>query len=358
MDIDFMDIKIKEIKMKKCFFVMVMVLALIAPLVLSGCEKDKRMKIGIAKIVDHPALNALEQGVLDFLNEAGVDALYDMQNANGDPNTASQIASQFENERVKVAIGIATPIAVALAVGVTDIPVVFAAVTDPVSAGLVDDVSRGLNNVTGMSDAISVPTHLALFKEVANIKTLGYIYTSNEANSVKSLADVQAVCIDFGIELIAQAISTSSDVKQAAQAIISRVDGIYITSDNTVYSALPSLFEVCHDAKKPLFSVDVTSCKEGGAMIASGFNYYKAGRATGEMVFRILNGTPPADIPVKFMTEPGDVDLLFDLDEAAACGIVIPPALLNEANFIIKDGILTERDKIKIETIETIEILE
>jgi putative ABC transport system substrate-binding protein len=328
--------------MKKSFFAVLMVMVLI----LGACKKDDRIKIGIAKIVDHLALNALEQGIIDTINDAGLDVIFDIQNANGDPNTASQIASQFKNENVTVAVGIATPIAVALAAAITDIPVVFGAVTDPVSAGLVENVAHGYKNVTGMSDAIFVSSHLRLFKEVANIKTLGYIYTSNEANSIKSLGDVKAACTDLGIDLVLQAISVSSEVKQAAQAIIGRVDGIYITNDNTIYSALPSLFEVCHNAKKPLFSVDVTSCKEGGSVIASGFNYYNAGRATGDIVLRILSGESPSDIPVKFMTSPDDIELLFDLDEAESCGIKIPTALLERANYIIENGMLIVRDPI------------
>ena len=294
---------------------------------LFGCAKkdssSKTVKIGIAKIVQHPALDAVEQGITDVVNESGFVADYDFQNANGDVNTAAQIALKYKDERVDVAVGIATPVALALATSIKDIPIVFGTVTDPVGAGLVSSIDKGENNVCGMSDAIPSEQHIALFKKVAGLKTLGYIYTSNEANSISALEQVKRGCQEAGL--------------------VDRVDGIYLTTDNTVFSALSSLVQVFGQAKKPIFSADVTGAEAGGCLMASGFNYYKAGRATGEMVVKILNGAKPADLPVRFMTEPSDSDLLFDLDVAAACGITIPQDLLDSANEIIVQGKLTKK---------------
>ncbi|MDR3324686.1 MAG: ABC transporter substrate-binding protein [Spirochaetaceae bacterium] len=329
--------------MKKYFFVGVCGF-LAAVLVLGGCSgKRKGLVVGVSKIVSHPALDAVERGLADELEAAGLNATFDWQNANGDVNTAAQIASRFKDEGVALAVGVGTPVAVALATVIADAPVVFTAVTDPVAAGLVDKLEGGKGNVTGMSDAIPVASQIKLFKDVAALKTLGYVYTSNEANSISALADVRSACEALGIELVAQSISSSSEVRQAAEAIAGRVDGVYVTTDNTVYSALPSLIEVCRRLKTPFFSADVTSCMDGGAMIAQGFSYYKAGRATGAMVVEILGGKRPEDIPVRFLTEPNEFDLLFDLDEAANCGIAIPPDILRQANYIFQNGALAER---------------
>ncbi|GHU31374.1 ABC transporter substrate-binding protein [Spirochaetia bacterium] len=300
-----------------------------------------QIRIGVAKIVQHEALDACERGIQDAIKARGINAIFDLQNANGDPNTAAQIANKFKSERVAVAVGIATPIAVALATAIPDIPVVFSSVTDPIAAHLVTSLNRGQGNVTGLSDAIPTADHIALFKEIAGIRTLGYIYTSSEANSIAALNLVQDACRAQGISLITQAISLSSELRQACEAIVNRVDGIYITTDNTVYSALPALLQVFANAKKPVFSGDVTAVQGGGAMIASGFNYYKAGLATGNIVADILEGKKPADIPVKFLTEPSESDLLFDLDAAKSCGITIPERYLSEANYIFENGKLT-----------------
>jgi len=324
-------------------------------LVLGGCSKQKtttasgggqkKYLIGIAKIVQHEALDAVEKGIQDALTERGYDYTADLQNANGDINTATQIANKFKSEKVDVAVGIATPVAVALANVLKDTPVVFATVTDPVGAKLVKSLDRGEGNVCGLSDAIPTVEHIGLFQKIANIKTLGYIYTSSEANSISSLAQVQAGCDKYGVALVSQSINTSADLRSAALAIINRVDGIYLSTDNTVFSALPALIQICRDAKKPIFSGDVTGALGGGCMIASGFNYYKAGKATGQIVADILGGKKPADIPVKFMTDPSDSDLLIDLDTAAVCGITIPDSLLKQANYVLQEGQLTHRNQ-------------
>lgn len=311
---------------------------------LTSCSKSSgKVKIGIAKIVQHPALDAVEQGVMDAIKDAGIDAEYDQQNANGDVGTAAQIATQFKAENVKVAVGIATPVAVSLATTLTKTPVVFGTVTDPLGAGLVDSLDHGKDYVTGMSDAIPTEQHIKLFTEIAHIKTLGYIYTSNEANSVSALELVKKGCAEAGIELVTQSITKSDEVKQAAEAIINRVDGIYLTTDNTVFSAISSLVEVFGKAKKPIFSGDVTAAKEGGIFMASGFNYYKAGRATGDIVVQILKGKKCSEIPVRFMTDPADSDFLINLDAASACNITIDQKYIDMANMIYQNGALTEK---------------
>lgn len=306
-------------------------------------KKPKQVKIGIAKIVQHVALDDVERGVMDAVKAAGIDAKYDLQNANGDVNTANQIAAQFRDERVDVAVGIATPIAIALANTMKDTPIVFGTVTDPLGAGLVKTLEHGERNITGMSDELPSVEHIKLFKKITGIKTLGYIYTSNEDNSISGLELVKKGCREAGLELVTQSISTSAEVRQAAEAIVNRVDGIYLTTDNTVFSALPSLVSVFNKAKKPIFSGDVTGAKNGGCFMASGFNYYKAGYATGEIVVQILNGKKPSEIPVRFMTQPSDSDLLFDLDTAKTCGITIPEEYLKQATFIIENGKLIEK---------------
>ena len=306
-------------------------------------KKAKQVKIGIAKIVQHVALDNVERGVMDAVKAAGIDAKYDLQNANGDVNTANQIAAQFRDERVDVAVGIATPIAIALANTMKDTPIVFGTVTDPLGAGLVKTLEHGERNITGMSDELPSVEHIKLFKKITGIKTLGYIYTSNEDNSISGLELVKKGCREAGLELVTQSISTSAEVRQAAEAIVNRVDGIYLTTDNTVFSALPSLVSVFNKAKKPIFSGDVTGAKNGGCFMASGFNYYKAGYATGEIVVQILKGKKPSEIPVRFMTQPSDSDLLFDLDVAKACGITIPEEYLKQATFIIENGKLIEK---------------
>lgn len=313
-----------------------------------GCSKkntDEKKTIGIAKTVQHAALDDVERGIMDVINESGIAVNYDLQNANGDMDTATQIANKYKDEHVDLAVGIATPVALALANAIKDIPVVFGTVTDPVGAGLVTSLTHGEGNITGMSDAVPTVQHIAQFAKVANIKKLGYIYTSNEANSISSLTLVREGCEKAGITLVTQAIANASEVKAAADAIVKHVDGIYLTMDNAVFSDLASLVQVFEAAKKPIFSADVTGAQAGGILMASGFNYYKAGRATGELCVEILNGKSPADIPVRLMTKASDSDLLLNLDAAALCGITFDNALILQANMIFADGKLTVKEE-------------
>lgn len=329
--------------MKKLISAISAILVLASSTAFAAPKKQHKIKIGIAKIVQHQALDDIEKGVIDAIKDAGIDATYDLQNANGDVGTAAQIANQYKAEKVDVAVGIATPVAVALATTLKNIPVVFGTVTDPLGAGLVSTLEHGERNVTGMSDAIPTEQHIKLFKKVAGIKTLGFIYTSSEDNSSSALALVKKGCEEAGIKLVTQSITKSDEVKQAAQAIVNRVDGIYLSTDNTVFSALASLVDVFGKAKKPIFSGDVTAAKEGGIFMASGFNYYKAGRATGEMVVKILNGAKPSELPVRFMTDPSDTDFLIDLDVAKNCNITLDKKYLDTANMIIQNGKLTTK---------------
>ncbi len=329
--------------MKKIISAVSALLVLASSTAFAAPKKQHKIKIGIAKIVQHQALDDIEKGVIDAIKDAGIDATYDLQNANGDVGTAAQIANQYKAEKVDVAVGIATPVAVALATTLKKIPVVFGTVTDPLGAGLVSTLEHGERNVTGMSDAIPTEQHIKLFKEVAGIKTLGYIYTSSEDNSSSALALVKKGCEEAGIKLITQSITKSDEVKQAAQSLVNRVDGIYLSTDNTVFSAIASLVDVFGKAKKPIFSGDVTAAKEGGIFMASGFNYYKAGRATGEMVVKILNGAKPSELPVRFMTDPSDTDFLIDLDAAKNCNITLDKKYLDTANMIIQNGKLTTK---------------
>lgn len=328
--------------MKKIIVAVMAVFTALA-LLTAKAKKDSKVKIGIAKIVQHPALDAIEQGIQDRLAQLGIEAEYNLQNANGDVGTAAQIAALYKSQKVDYAVGIATPVAVALANTIKNKPVIFSCVTDPVGAGLVTDVNSGYRNVTGLSDAIPTVEHIKIFAQIAGIKTLGYIYTSNEANSISSLELVKKGCEQAGIKLVSQSITKSDEVKQAADSIVSRVDGLYLTTDNTVFSALASVIGVFNKAKKPIFSGDVTGAQQGGIFMASGFNYYKAGLATADIIAELIGGKKPASIPVKFITKPEDSDLLFDLDTAKECGITIPEDYLSKANMIYQGGKLTTK---------------
>lgn len=308
-----------------------------------AAEAPKKVLIGVSKIVSHPALDAVVQGLQDELAAAKIDAVYDLQNANGDINAAASIATKFQSEKVTLAVGVATPTSQSLVNTLKGIPIVFTAVTDPVKAGLVSSLKKGDRNVTGVSDMTPVKQQIELLLKVKKIKRLGHIYTSSEENAVVLAGIVKQVCKELNIEFVETTVSKSSEVKQAVQAIIRRVDALYISTDNTVVSAMSAVSDVAMKAGVPIMSADPSSAENYPVLAAWGFDYYKMGRATGKLVVEILKGKKPEQIPTRFMTKTGDVDLLINLDVAKKLGLTFPKDIVKSANKIVQNGTLTKK---------------
>ncbi len=331
-------------KGKKISLLFVMFLFSIIPFSsANGAEPAKKSLIGISKIVSHPALDAVEKGIQDELAQEKIQVSYDLQNANGDIGTAASIANKFLSEKVTVAVGIATPTSQSLVNTLKNCPIVFSAVTDPVKAGLVKSLNGGEKWVTGVSDMTPVKQQIELLLRIKKIKRLGHIYTSSEENAVVLAGIVKKACKELGIEFVETTVSKSSEVKQATQAIIRRVDALYISTDNTVVSAMSAVADVAMKNGVPIISADPSSAENYPVLAAWGFDYYKMGRATGKLVAEILKGKKPEQIPTRFMTKTSDIDLLVNKDVAKKLKLQIPQDILKNANKIVENGKLVKR---------------
>jgi len=310
--------------------------ALLAAVLFGLAALAAPLKIGITQIVDHPALNAVRQGVIDVLAEAGYvegeNVEYILGNAQGDFSVAMSIAQNFLAQGVDLVVSIATPTSQA-AVQVfkdTSVPVVFSAVTDPVGAGL-----TGYPNVTGTSDMIDVASDLALLKElVPGLTKVGMVYNPGEANSAILTDMAKDAGEDLGLEIVAAAAENTAAVPLAAQSLIGRVQAIYVTTDNTVVSALESVVDVAKSQGIPLLVADPSSL-ERGALVCTGFDYYDHGRMTGELVLKILQGASPADLPVEYQK---GTQLWLNLDMAEEIGFSFPQAMKEKATGLLFGG--------------------
>ena len=321
--------------------ILIMLLAGLAVGAFATPTVEEQTTIGISKFVTHPALDAAEQGIKDELADLGyTDVVYDVQDSNADFTTARTIASKFKADKVDLAIAIATPNAQALVGAITDIPVIFTLVTDPIAAELMPSLAGGGGNVTGYSDMTPVREQLELLVQFGNIETLGHVYSSGEANAVVLAEMAEEVCDELGIDFVSATVTNSAEVRQATQAIIDRVDVLYVSTDNTVVSALTSLVDVATAAGIPVMSADPSSAEEQGVLAAYGFDYYGMGRATGRLVADVLEGADPNDIPVQFMTSAEDLILHINLDVAKDLGITLPDSLVSRAQKIVEDGTL------------------
>lgn len=289
-------------------------------------------KVGISKILPHPALDAVEQGIQDYLATTDLEIKYNFQNANGDISTAASIASQLKSEKVDVAVGIGTPTAQALANAIDDAPVVFSAVTDPKEAGLTGE------NYCGVSDITPVKSQIQLLAKISGAKVIGNIYTSGEANGVILNEMVKAACEELGLECVSSAVSNSSEVKMAAQSIIDRVDAIYIAPDNSVVSAFSGISDVCSKKNIPVMSADPTSSKGFDYLLSWGFNYYNIGIATGKVIEKCINGVDPSEIGTVVLQNASDFELWLNLDYAKQLNIEFSEELISEATVIVKNG--------------------
>lgn len=328
---------------KTCLVMVLLAVPLLWASMAFAAGPPKKVLIGISKIVSHPALDGVEKGIQDELATLRINAQYDLQNANGDANTAASIANKFQSEKVTLAVGIATPTAQSLVNTLKTTPVVFSAVTDPVKAGLVRSLKKGGRNVTGVSDMTPVKQQIELLLRIKKIKRLGHIYTSSEENAVVLAGIVKQACRELRIEYVETTVSKSSEVKQAVQAIIRRVDALYISTDNTVVSAMSAVADVAMKAKVPIMSADPTSAEGYPVLAAWGFDYYKMGRVTGRMIAEILRGKKPEQMPTRFMTSTSDIDLLVNLDVARKLGLTIPKDIVKNANKVVQNGRLTSK---------------
>lgn len=311
--------------MKKLLIVCVLVLAMAC-----NAFAAEKFTVSITQIVEHPSLDAMQQGFKDRLAQLGVVADYNVHIAQGNMATNTQIASQILGENPDLVLAITTPSAVSVAQKIKDIPVLFTGVTDPLSAGLVQTLEKPGKNVSGMSDLSPVKRQFLLIKEfLPNMKKLGVIYNAGEPNSVVLIDILRKVAAENGVALEEATIANSSGVYQAAKSLVGRADAVYIPLDNTVVSALESAIKVCRGNQLPLFSGDNDSV-ERGTVAALAVNYYDMGVQTGDMAARVLaQGIKPADMPVEYIKV---LKLHVNKKAAASMGVDIPEAVLSRAD--------------------------
>ena len=312
---------------------------LLAALALAGASEAfaEPKNVAITAIVEHPALDAVRDGVKKGLADLGyaegTDVAFAYESAQGNPATAAQIARQFVGDAPAVIVAISTPSAQAAVAATKDIPIVFSAVTDPLAAELIASVEAPGGNVTGVSDMAPIGDHVALIKEITpNVTRLGVLYNPGEANSVSSVALLKEEASAVGIEVVEGPATKSADVQGAARSLVGNVDAIYVPTDNTIVSALESAVGVANEAKLPLYAADTDSVARG-ALAAAGFNYFQVGEWTATIVDKVLKGESPGAIPVVFAS---GADLHINKATAAAIGLEFPQSVLDRATKTIE----------------------
>ncbi|WP_010272575.1 ABC transporter substrate-binding protein [Paenibacillus senegalensis] len=293
-------------------------------------ETGQVYEIGITQIVEHPSLDATREGFLAALADNGFvegdNLKVDYQNAQNDQNNAMTIAQKFASDNKDLVLAIATPSAQAVVQQVQNSPAMFAAVTDPLDAKLVQDMEKPGGNVTGAADynpESTVKLMEFIAEELPHIQTVGAIVNEGEVNATIIVKRAEEVLAEHGITLTRAAVTNTSEVRQAAESLVGRADAFFVALDNTVVSALDSILQVSEANNIPLFSSDRDTV-EGGAVAAFGFSYYDHGYQAGETAAEILNGANPGDLAV---TVPDQLDLIFNVEAAAKQGIEVTDSI-------------------------------
>ncbi len=293
-----------------------------------GNSDGKQYTIAISQVAEHPSLDATREGFIKALGDAGFvegqNLKIDFNTAQGDKSNSKTISQKIANGKSDLALGIATMPAQDLSQDVKNIPVLFAAVTDPVDAGIVSDLKASGGNVTGASDTnpeAIIQTMDFIAAEFPEIKKIGLVINKGESNAVVMAEIAKEQLNKHNIELVEAAIATSADVKQATESLVDRgVNAIYITLDNEVVGAADTIIDIVNKNKLPFFSADRDTV-EKGAFAAVGFKYFDHGYEVGQMAVEILkNGKNPGEMDV---TVPQKIDLIINMKAAEAQGITV-----------------------------------
>lgn len=283
---------------------------------------EKKLKIGVSHYVSHPVFDTIFAGIkLGFQNAGyleGKDIEFDRQNAQGEAAANQQIAQKFVASDYDLFMPIGTPPSQALVKLIKDRPVIFAAVTDPVAAGLVASSEQPGANVSGSSDITLYKEQLDLIKKFApTAKTIGIVYSPGEINAQSALKEVEKLAPTLGLTIKTAGVSSSGDILTAARSLAGSVDTFYMLPDNVVAGGQEAYIRVALEAKKPFIALDESGV-EKGALATVGTNYRMLGERTAEMAVRVLKGAKPADMPVLGVR---DADLFINEKTATAIGL-------------------------------------
>lgn len=292
---------------------------------LKADKKKDMFRIGISQFITHQSLDATREGFVDELAKQdyveGKNIEIDLQNAQGEQRNLKTISQQLA-ESSDVVLAIATPSAQSLANTTQTTPVIFSAVTDPVSAKLVESREHPGGNVTGTSDQSSdaISTQINLIKKVLpKAKTIGILYTQSEPNSVVQKDEAKRLLEEKGFTVVEKTILDSNNVKAAAESLMAEVDMVFVPTDNIISSTMETVKQVSIKHKVPVFGGSTEMIAVGG-LYNYGTNYEELGRQTARMLIRVLKGEKPENIAVEL---PEKLELHTNQEMADALGIDI-----------------------------------
>ena len=254
---------------------------------------SKTVKVAIVQQLDHSSLDEIRTAVKDKLtalaDEQGITLEISEYNGQNDASTLNQIGADIVGDKVDLIIPIATLAAQCMVTAAdgTNTPIVYAAISDPVAAGLTD-----IPNVTGTSDALNTAYMLDMMLAVQpDVKTVGLLYSLSEVNSETPIAEAKAYLDSKGIAYVEKTGNTTDEIVSAASSLVGRVDAVFTPTDNVVMAAESAVAEILNGAGIPHYA-GADSFVQAGAFATCGVNYTELGSKTAEMAMELLLGAP------------------------------------------------------------------
>ncbi|HEL2421897.1 TPA: ABC transporter substrate-binding protein [Streptococcus suis] len=296
-------------------------------LTLAACSSSSEqassdvVKVGVLQYMEHESLTAAREGFVAELEangyKEGEKLVLDYQNAQGDQANLQTISEQLIDGN-DIVLAIATPSAQSLATVSTETPIVFTAVTDPLSADLVESIEKPGGLLTGTSDQAPIDRQVELLGQaVPDAKTVGILYTTSERNSEVQVEQAKELLEKAGYNVVVKGITSSNEVQDATTSLMKDVDALFIPTDNTVASTMTMIGELSVEHKVPVIGGSTDMVDEGG-LLTYGTNYEALGRQTAKMAIKIIEGANVSETAVEY---PETVSLHVNEEMAQKLGI-------------------------------------
>lgn len=252
-------------------------------------QTEEKIKIGAIQYIEHVSLDNALKGFQDRLKEEGIDAEVEVENLQGDQALTTTAPKKYESDEYKLVYAISTPAAQGAKTALPNKNIIYSAVTDPVEAGLIEAPDK-ITNITGVNDAVSAKEQIESFLKIyPDIKTVGTIFSTNEANSKVQVEALEKACGELGLKLERVGINNINDIGQALSTLTGKIDAYYALTDNTVASAGPIVAENLLKEKIPSISAEEGQVSKG-LLMSEGVDYYEHGRQAADLAIKILKG--------------------------------------------------------------------
>jgi len=294
------------------------------------------IRVSIVQPMSHTSLDQIRDTIVAQLEASGLNFEIETQNANGDTSALNTILQNEKSGGVDILIPIATSTAQS-AKSVfegSDLPIIFAAVSDPVAAGL---TGEGCENITGVSNNIPADEIIKLISNFQpDYQKIGFLYTSSETNSVSTINAAKAYCDENGIVYEEASIAALSELPTAVNSLLSKgVDALYTGNDNSIASAMPTYTDAAYSRKVPVYCGADSMVADGG-FATIGVDYVQLGQQVADLTLKVAEGTSPADLPYETLSEYAKY---VNLQAADTLGLELTDEMLEGYNVLVeKDG--------------------